>query len=76
MAKTKHARPGPATVDKVASSEPEVTTFGIYKVEGGLWRLRRLKTKGGRVTEILDNEPDILNIQVGKLNNEIEGLVT
>lgn len=64
----------PATSHK---PEGELACYGIFRVKnsaatGGLWVIRKVVTDGEKIVSYEDSEPDVLDIQMGKIDRYLE----
>jgi hypothetical protein len=64
----------PATSHK---PEGELSCYGVYRVKnsaaaGGLWVIRKIVTDGDKIVSYEDSEPDVLEIQMGKIDRFLE----
>lgn len=61
-----------ASVASRPQQDRELWCFGVYRAADGNWILRNVKCNGTKVLEIHDSEPDILAIQMGKIEAELD----
>ncbi len=66
--------PTPANNQK---PEGQVICYGVFRVvnssaTGGLWVIRKIVTDGDKLLSYEDSEPDVLDIQMGKIDRYVE----